>query len=255
MIAFKTEKIKKMIDKKIHHPYIEQHIEKPFIDLDKIAILLEIYNDLSIDEQQRNEHIISIMLVQVALDTHDLVTNESEDLSDDFKRQLFVLAGDYYSGLYYKTLAEIEENDLVQTLANAIKQINEAKMSLYQYEITTWAQLMVTLEIIEATLLTNVANMHKLSDIHAQYVCDRLLINRLYRECEAIKQHRFSYIQQYMERNLLNVTEPSVVYYIDREIEERQAQMTLLQNDSTFSFNQLNNILCDKKLLSAVEEG
>lgn len=255
MIAFNSEKIQKMIEKKIHHPYLEQYLNKPLIELDKIALLLIIYDDVAITNEHKENHIISIMLVQIALDTHELVTNESESLSDDLVRQLSVLAGDYYSGLYYRTLAEIDEHRLVHTLAKAIKIINEHKMILYKYEINNWNELIDTLKAIESTLLTTVGELYQLSQVDLQYISEVLLVNRLLKEKKAINCQRFSYIQQYVERDLINICESSLMYWLDQTIEQHQKQMQLLQNKSSFTFNKINNMLDNKKMLSAVEEG
>jgi len=255
VIAFNNKKLKKMIENKIHHPYLEQYITKPFIDLDKIATLLMIYDEVAVSQHKKYEQIVSVMLVQIALDTHELVTNESESLTDDLERQLSVLAGDFYSGLYYKTLADIEEIALVRTLANAIKQINEQKMILYQYEINDWHQLMDVIKAIESILFTCVGRLYQISDVHLQYISECLLVNRLLKEIESIERNNFSYIQQYSKRNLINLYEPSIVYSIEREIECRQEKLNALKNEHAFSFGQLNNIIFDKKMLSAVEEG
>lgn len=255
MIAFNSEKIKKKLEKKIEHPYLEQYIKKPFIDIYKIKTLLTIFDEVKIQKQHQNDYIISVMLVQMALDTHELVTNESKSLADDIERQLSVLAGDYYSGLYYKTLAEIDENQLVRVLANAIKVINEHKMILYKDEIKDWAQLMNVLEKIESTLMTNVAELYQLSAVNNEYIKNFLLVNRLYNEKEAIQCYSFSYIQHYVEQNIIDQCGSSVMFCIEQEIERRQEQMKLLQTESSFSFGKLNNSLFNKKMLSAVEEG
>src|SRR5690625_1808582 len=186
-----------MIENKIHHPYVQQHINQPFIDLDKIATLLMIYDEVAFNKQNKYDEIMSIMLVQTALDTHELVTNKSTRCNDELERQLTVLAGDFYSGLYYRTLAEIDEVPLVRTLANAIKQVNERKMLLYKYEVKNWDELMETIQVIESILFTNVGQLHGLSEKNIQYINEYLLINRLFKEIKAIEMNEYSYINQY----------------------------------------------------------
>lgn len=255
MIAFNSEKIKNIIEKKIHHPYLERYIRKPWIDLDKVDMLSMIYNDVPMIERDKQAHIISIMLVQIALDTHDLVTNESRTMTDEIERQLFVLAGDYYSGLYYKTLAEIEDNELVQVLAKAIKLINEQKLPLYQFELSKWDELIQTLKAIESTLITNVAAMHKLSDVDLEYISEFLLINRLLREKEAIQYGNFSYLDEYIRKGLVDRPLTSLTCFIEEIIEKSQKRMKQLQNKTTYSYKNLDDKMDDKAMLSAVEEG
>src|SRR5699024_3818351 len=151
-----------MLGKKIEHPYLQQHIEQPFIDQDKLAILLAMFDEFTLTTQKKHDYIMSILLVQIALDTHHLVTNKTEYASDELERQLTDLPEDFYSGLYYKTLADIEERHLVRVLANAIKLINEQKIVLYEYEINDWQELMESLKTIESALLLNVGELYQL---------------------------------------------------------------------------------------------
>lgn len=255
MITFNSKKVKNMIENKIEHPYVQRYIAQPFIDIDKIAALLMIYDEVANSKQHKYEEIVSIMLVQTALDTHDLVTNDTTLPTDDLERQLTVLAGDFYSGLYYRTLAEIDEIALVRSLANAIKLINEQKMVLYEFELISWQQLMKTLQVIESILFTNVARLHSLSQVDIEYISEYLLVNRLMREIESIEQNEFSYIHEYVKRNLVDPYEPSVVYSIEREIAHRCKRMNELKTERNFSLEGLTNIIDDKKMLSAVEEG
>src|SRR5690625_8001095 len=92
-----------------------------------------IMNNTPLSNKQKRHWIVATMLVQVALDTHELVPVTSSADASEFKtsaRQLTVLAGDYFSGLYYLLLAETEDIKLVQILSCAIKTINAYKMLL-----------------------------------------------------------------------------------------------------------------------------
>lgn len=72
-------------------------------------------------------------LVQMALDTHDMVS-----ISNDIKgkkavrsRQLKVLAGDYFSSRFYNLLSQAGQIDLIKQLSTAICEVNRLKMNLY----------------------------------------------------------------------------------------------------------------------------
>ena len=104
------KELKQVIETKAYHPYLQKHIEKPVVDEDKLLLLWGLFNELDISNDERNHYILSTMLVQIALDTHEKVSNTNVTLekSDLLKsRQLTVLAGDFYSGLYYQVLSEV----------------------------------------------------------------------------------------------------------------------------------------------------
>ena len=65
------------------------------------------------------------------LDTHDDVSNTLEDENSMKTRQFTILAGDYYSGLYYKVLAEVCNTEMIKKLSEGVKTINEHKVTIY----------------------------------------------------------------------------------------------------------------------------
>ncbi|GGO04423.1 heptaprenyl diphosphate synthase component 1 [Saccharibacillus kuerlensis] len=72
-------------------------------------------------------------LLQTGLDIHDRVApgDDSEEEQAMRTRQLKVLAGDYYSSLFYQLLAGAGEIAMVAELSRAIADMNRSKMELY----------------------------------------------------------------------------------------------------------------------------
>ena len=184
--TIQIDEIKALLFKKIHHTYLADFIADPYIDEDKLHVLLMIMNNTPLSNKQKRHWIVATMLVQVALDTHELVPVTSSADESEFKtsaRQLTVLAGDYFSGLYYLLLAETEDIKLVQILSSAIKEINEYKMILYYNETETLHDFVMLIKKIESLLIIRVAEyMNDTTNI--QLIVDLLGMNKLIQEQE-----------------------------------------------------------------------
>lgn len=181
--ALLTE-LKELIETKANHPYLRMFLAKPNIDEDKLLLLMGLFSELEITETDRKKYILSTMLVQMALDAHELVTNTDgydEEGSHLKNRQLTVLAGDYYSGLYYQLLAEVENIPLIRVLASSIKDINEHKILLYQKSFHEISGLLNCLKTIESSLIRKVADSFKKPGWR-EISADILLLNRLHFE-------------------------------------------------------------------------
>ncbi len=110
------------------------------------------------------------MLIQIALDTHEHITNTAED---DKSRQLTVLAGDYFSGLYYKLLADSEDILMIKALSDGVKTINESKVLIYQKESIEIDKLMNCIMIIESSLLAKFSEYFKVdlwNEFHGNFL-------------------------------------------------------------------------------------
>src|SRR5690554_6076045 len=102
-------KLKVLIEKKMEHKYLKKYFKNSMIDEKKLAILALIINQSNHSEEIKQKLIISTTLVQVAIDIHELVpvgTEHEKTERDVTIRQLNVLSGDLYSGLYYLLLSE-----------------------------------------------------------------------------------------------------------------------------------------------------
>lgn len=231
-ISSKLIELEKVIYDKVEHPYIDKFLEKPFIDFDKLAMLYYLYDDISITESKKTSYITTIMLVQLALDTHELIPSPTEKSMDETEKQLSVLAGDFYSGLYYYLLAELEDIAMIRTLAVAIEKINEYKMILYKKDVSSLEQYVKVMKQIEMTLFEEVAQSLQVDENTIELVGQFFMVNRLSREKEKIRTHRFSYIESYLEEKNLIIGEKNIQGWIEEEIivgKEKIAQSLIMR--------------------------
>lgn len=254
--------IKHLIRTKSKHAYIEKYIKKPMIDMEKVIILHHLYNHINIPVAKKQQYITTIMLIQIALDTHEQVPIKTDAKTGDLEKQLSVLAGDYYSGLYYLLLSELEDIEMIQVLANAIKYINEYKMKLYYSEVDSVEQLKMTIKKIESLLFTNVASYLNESMI-VPIIEEWLLLNRLVKEKESILQKKDTLFINTAKNVRSNSRYHSIIDIVDREIASSVHTLNNLLNDMPLHLmglkSYMSNILMKKmyktKSTSMVEEG
>ncbi|WP_243290068.1 heptaprenyl diphosphate synthase component 1 [Bacillus sp. FJAT-47783] len=159
--------LKEAVEIKLSHPFLAEYIEKPFIDEDKLLLFYAIFREANISEKELENYCTTAMLVQIALDTHDLVGNvKCTEQRELIGRQLTVLAGDYFSGLYYYILANLNDVKMIQTFAMAIKEINEHKIRLYQSKQDV-TDMLYSLSVIESSLFRHIGEHFKIASIPA----------------------------------------------------------------------------------------
>lgn len=184
------ENIKKVILDEIKHTYLAEKLEETNISQTKLAILIELLNETDLDEQTQLEYIKVVMLIDIALATHEEVdNNEPDTVKEETKQQLTVLAGDFYSGLYYYLLANLGNVELIRVLAKAINLINEDKMTLYSNQSLAEEELLELVMRIEARLLTTVAIYYKQSH-KIEKIENTLLVDRLSKELNELNSSR-----------------------------------------------------------------
>ncbi|MGD8189200.1 heptaprenyl diphosphate synthase component 1 [Brevibacillus ginsengisoli] len=127
--------IKQKIMKLISQSYVEQYVDIPAMAENRLVLLYVFLCENGLDREQAKVLCTTTGLVQLGLDTHELVkTGYDSSIVAERNRQLTVLAGDFYSSLYYHLLAEHGEIEAVKILAQSIQEVNEAKMNLYLKE-------------------------------------------------------------------------------------------------------------------------
>lgn len=150
--------VKSAFYERINHSFIRQFLDLPKLDEDKIFFLISMLNEKKMEKDQMNNYLFSALLVQSALDTHETISTEKASCNTSKKqRQLSVLAGDYYSSLYYFLLAENEDVRLIRFLASAIQEVNESKMNIYLPNNQSLIHSFEAIKIIESSVLQKVA--------------------------------------------------------------------------------------------------
>lgn len=180
------KQIKERFNESIKHPYITKFLKEPILDEDRLFLLYSMLEEKKLTKKSLNEYVITTLLVQAALDTHETVSTSI--ISSDHgkkERQLTVLAGDYYSSLYYFLLAKINDISMIRLLANSIQEINESKMSFYKDTHRNISQSIAHIKTIESSLIQKIADHFKLPNWKA-VVSEFFFFKRLITERELL---------------------------------------------------------------------
>lgn len=232
--------IKQKIEQQIKYAYMDQFVHKPIIQTEKIWFLREMFNQLQLEKEKIETLIIPCILVEIALDTHDAVKLDASDEEPTVQTQLTVLAGDYYSGLYYYLLSHSKEISLVRVLAGAIKDINELKMDLFNVASIDYVTFMKIHKEINAVLIKKVAKEYHF-EADFDYIQRWLMFEKMIREQSLLLNdyesslykkwfsHRSNMsIQKYTELLKDDIQNESL--FFKNSINEKESQLFFLQN-------------------------
>lgn len=187
----KLEYVRDKIEGKIDHPFLSQYIQKPYIDEDKLLLLISILDQLDLPFEKWENYALTTMLLEVALDTHEKVTNSLMNESNQRNIQLTVLAGTYFSGLYYKILSDQKDIQVIKILAEGIEIINDQKILIYHKDLDAIDRLMQGIVHIESSLIKKISTYFEMEDWD-DLITNFLFIKRLTKEKECFKKEHFS---------------------------------------------------------------
>lgn len=233
--SLEIERLKDMVENKVTYSFIDKHIQKPQINLHKLSILALIMKESSLPINIQNQYIVATMLVHVALDTHEQIPENNDVEEDEIKRlskQLSVLGGDYYSSLYYLMLSETKDIQFIQTLASAIKDVNEAKMDLYFLTSSTLDDYIKLTKKIESHIISCVANHIGITNyLTIKMIHELLLLDQLIREKEhiIIKKQPYYFNHKHISQSLLTDLDRTIKNHI------KQIEQQLTHTDHTFN--------------------
>lgn len=223
------------IQNTINHSYLQQFIDFPTMDEERLLLLIELVNLLDLSEEKKEKLIITATIIQMALDTHEAVKNESLTSLAFKKQQLSILAGVYYSGLYYKILSDIDDTVYTRALAIAIKEVNEHKITLYQRAQISKNQLFNDLLYIESALIDKFSQ--SISPSWFELSRNFLLLNRLIKEKEHYLITGSSlvfdvlYLIEFKKTTIDSTEKEIAINIIDCKIEELKNTINQLINE------------------------
>ncbi|HIW31816.1 MAG TPA: heptaprenyl diphosphate synthase component 1 [Candidatus Paenibacillus intestinavium] len=117
----------------VSYDMIHAHTELPSYSEPRLQLLYAVLAQ-SKETRERSE-LFSLVtaLVQLGMDTHDLVDTETGQRTETQmrSRQLKILAGDFFSARFYQLLAVKGEIELISILSKAVADVNRLKITFY----------------------------------------------------------------------------------------------------------------------------
>lgn len=126
--------IPRQMTKHMHHDMIEKYADLPYFPHGRTR-LLRAFLEAGTSGESTDHDLFAVVtsLVQLGMDTHDQVEVEDfpEDLARTRKKQLRVLAGDFFSAKFYQLLSQEGKINIVKKLSAAICEVNRLKLNLF----------------------------------------------------------------------------------------------------------------------------
>ncbi|MFD0958811.1 heptaprenyl diphosphate synthase component 1 [Paenibacillus chungangensis] len=137
-------RIPEIAEKYMKYDMIQSFTELPPLSEPRLRILHAALNGQLTTAKHSELFTLVTSLVQVGLDTHDLIDTDGQRRSEREmrSRQLNVLAGDYFSSRFYQLLAQAGQIEMIARISGAVSEVNRLKVTLY----TKMRSLKVTAE-------------------------------------------------------------------------------------------------------------
>lgn len=139
------------VQQALHQRTLEKYTAGPSIDRARLFFLLLPFFDGKHWSDDIEDSAKTVAIVYAALHAHDQV---KEDSPISKSQQLTVLAGDFYSGIYYQMLSSSNNIKLIQLLASGIISVSEKKASLYENTAMSASGVETAAEVIETRLMS-----------------------------------------------------------------------------------------------------
>lgn len=237
------------ISRACKQPFLEKVIGAPAVNPLRVSALMLAFSNADRQTTPVQKQMTAAILIQLGLDTHDIISPITKEIKQ--KHQLIVLAGDYFSGMYYRTLAEAGCVHYVGILAEAVKKVNAVKTSLHRQQFQSEQEIFRAVQTIEGEIIHAVHLENKTNASVRQAVQSLVTVDRLLRE----KQQPFIVFDALLH---IGKSYEQVVRAVDKQVEQLLYGMKeSLKNMDSFSAAVIQSELerLFNRSLRLVEEG
>ncbi|WP_430534004.1 heptaprenyl diphosphate synthase component 1 [Listeria rocourtiae] len=163
--------------------FLGDNFAGPKMDKDQMLWLHEAIKGTNLDDKVAHQVIGATLYVILAHDTHDGIDEPSDAIQKTLQeRQLTVLAGDFYSSLYYRALSGLGMIDLLAALQSGVQETNEAKVNLYQLHITGDEDYLTHLIMSKAAIFSRFATYFDCDEAFISVGAHAILLTHLLAE-------------------------------------------------------------------------
>lgn len=129
----KTYRVPEIAQKYVEYDMIQEHTALPDLANARLRLLHAFLSQQQTLQTHSELFTLVVSLVQLGMDTHDLIDTQQEQRSEPEmrSRQLKVLAGDYFSAAFYQLLAQAGQIEMIAKISGAVSEVNRLKVNLY----------------------------------------------------------------------------------------------------------------------------
>lgn len=204
----------------LREPILKREIGNfPVDSMKTFFLLLPLVNE-EVKNDKLRKITLSLGAIHAALDVHDRIESTQ---ATSAVQQLTVLAGDHFSGVHYRILAEIGEFGFIRELSQTIARINEQKTALHHERRTTGFVLLERLPIIESGCISTFYTAYGF-DVYRELAETVLTFIRLDKMSKTAGQQAFV-----LDKPVIKQAKDLLQPKLDRELEQMSYLHPFLQ--------------------------
>ncbi|WP_271003515.1 heptaprenyl diphosphate synthase component 1 [Listeria seeligeri] len=183
------KEVEQLVHEQAVYQYLQENNEGGQMDKDQMLFLHEAISGSDLTDAAAYRVVSATLYMILAHDTHEKIDEPGDVVKLTRKEQeLTVLAGDFYSALYYRTLAELEMIPLLRALQSGVQETNTAKTNIYQLHVATDEEYLAQLTMTNAAIFTKFAKYFMKDEAFILLGCKFFLLKRLQMELQLYKE-------------------------------------------------------------------